>query len=405
MGNHVFMCYADADSDFVLPLAKNLKARGVPVWLDKLDISPKEDWDQAIDQAINECSDFLIVLSPTSVKSKEVRGELRLALDENKPILPVLYRPCRIPRQLRTIQYVDFTSCRPDDDTTLAKLLRALGTAEPVARQEETRKEEPPPPEKAEQKPPIPQQDHRQADPTANNRQFWSLPYGEPEWITVPAGEFWMGSAQGARNEKPVHRLLVPEFRIARTPVTNAQYQLYVQATGAAPPQHWKDGQPPKEKLAHPVVYITWQDAGAYCEWLSSVTGKKVRLPTEAEWEKAARGDQDRREYPWGDQFNKTKCNSAESGIGETSPVGAFPTGASPYGCLDMSGNVWEWVQDWYDADYYGPTRNPKGPVSGEYRIVRGGSWSDTPRLVRVSFRGRYIPDPRSDLVGFRCAQ
>src|SRR5690606_19684012 len=148
--------------------------------------------------------------------------------------------------------------------------------------------------------------------------------------------------------EKPAHHLFVPEFRIARTPVTNAQYYLYIQATHAQPPSYWEDGQPPKDKLSHPVVAVRWDDASQYCEWVSTVTGKLVRLPTEAEWEKAARGDKDLREYPWGDEFDGIKCNTTELGLGDTSPVGIFPSGASPYGCLDMSGNVWEWVQDWY---------------------------------------------------------
>ena len=120
--------------------------------------------------------------------------------------------------------------------------------------------------------------------------QYWSLPYGEPEWVTIPVGEFWMGSGPEDQmafdSERPVHRLFVPEFRIARTPVTNAQYQLYIQAMGAEPPKHWEDGQPPKDKFTHPVVNVSWDDACRYCEWLSKVTGKGIRLPTEAEWEK-----------------------------------------------------------------------------------------------------------------------
>src|SRR5262249_55866910 len=135
--------------------------------------------------------------------------------------------------------------------------------------------------------------------------QYWSLPYGEPQWITIPAGEFWMGSDSGDRytypDEQPAHRLFLPEFQIARTPITNAQYAFYVQATDAKPPQYWEDGQPPKEKLEHPVVNVSWHDACEYGAWLSQVLGKQVRLPTEAEWEKAARGDRDKRAYPWGE--------------------------------------------------------------------------------------------------------
>lgn len=208
-------------------------------------------------------------------------------------------------------------------------------------------------------------------------------------------------------SERPVQRLFVPEFRISRTPVTNAQYQLYIQAVGARPPEHWEDGQPSRDKLTRPVVNVSWDDACAYCEWLSRVAGKHVRLLTEAEWEKAARGDQDKRVYPWGDQFDVVKCNSWELSLHDTSPVGLFVAGASPYGCLDMSGNVWEWVQDWYDREYYqrGSDRNLQGPDTGDFKVLRGGSWSNVPRSVGVSSRVGDDPGYRDGVIGFRCAQ
>ena len=120
---------------------------------------------------------------------------------------------------------------------------------------------------------------------------------------------------------------------------------------GAKAPDDWADGQPPKDKLHHPVVNVTWHDACAYCRWLSEVTGKAIALPSEAEWEKAARGDQDQRAYPWGDAFDMLRCNSDELGLEDTTPVGIFPTGASPYGCLDMAGNVWEWTRSLWGED------------------------------------------------------
>jgi formylglycine-generating enzyme required for sulfatase activity len=216
-----------------------------------------------------------------------------------------------------------------------------------------------------------------------------------------------MGDDQGEDNERPAHRLFVPGFRMARVPITNAQYQLYVQATGVQPPGHWQGGQPPVDKLEHPVVFVSWDDACLYCGWLSQVTGKHIRLPTEVEWEKAARGDKDKRRYPWGDEFDATKCNSAQSYLEDTSPVGAFPAGASPYGCLDMSGNVWEWVQNWYNRDYYkqGSERNLRGPSSGEARVLRGGSWGNLPGFARVSNRHWCGPGFLNDNIGLRCAQ
>ncbi len=128
-------------------------------------------------------------------------------------------------------------------------------------------------------------------------------------------------------------------------PITNAQYLLFVQATGHRAPSHWEDGRPPRGLESHPVVNVSWHDAMAYCRWLSEVTGKSITLPSEAQWEKAARGDRDTREYPWGDDWDPNRCNNSELGIGDTTPVGIFPEGASPYGCLDMVGNTWEWTR------------------------------------------------------------
>jgi hypothetical protein len=130
MGDHVFICYARNDQNFVLELATKLKEHGVPVWIDQWDIPPSTDWDQAIDEAVDHCAHFLIVLSPAAIESREVRGELRLALDKNKPIVPVLYEPCDIPRQLRLIQYVDYRNRGPDDATALAQVLGIMGISE-----------------------------------------------------------------------------------------------------------------------------------------------------------------------------------------------------------------------------------------------------------------------------------
>ncbi len=125
-------------------------------------------------------------------------------------------------------------------------------------------------------------------------------------------------------------------------PITKAQYLLYFQARGVEPPEDWIDNQPPRKLASHPVVKVSWHDALYYCEWLSQVTCKTIRLRSEAEWEKAASGDQAQRRYPWGDIFDPANCNAYELGLGDTSPVSVFPAGASPYGVLDLSGNVWE---------------------------------------------------------------
>ena len=232
---------------------------------------------------------------------------------------------------------------------------------------------------------------------------YWTAPYGEPEWVEIPAGEFMMGSEKGEKREKPVHRVHVDSYAIARVPVTNAQYQLFVTATGYSVPEHWQDGRPPKELESHPVVYVSWRDALAYCHWLGQMTGKEITLPTEAEWEKAARGDKDDREYPWGDSFDRLRCNSSELSLGSTTPVGIFPDGASPYGVLDMSGNVWEWSQSKYVAYPYRPgDGRDMTDESDDGRVLRGGSWLRDQGLARAAYRRYNRPPNRSGNVGFR---
>ena len=236
--------------------------------------------------------------------------------------------------------------------------------------------------------------------------------------VHIPAGEFLMGSDEGdpdaEDDEHPQHTAYVGEFWIDETEVTNAQYRKCVETGVCRAPTTCDYGEPiysDSSKADHPVVCVSWWDAKTYCEW----AGK--RLPTEAEWEKAARGTDGRR-YPWGNSFDGSKVNfcdvnceldwkdsGADDGYQRTAPVGSYPKGASPYGALDMAGNVWEWCQDWCDEDYYAssPQRDPQGPSSGESRVIRGGSWCFNEWSVRAALRLRGAPDfPNYDL-GFRC--
>jgi len=228
--------------------------------------------------------------------------------------------------------------------------------------------------------------------------------------VAVPAGWFWMGSEEGEQDEKPMRRVWLDSFLIDRYPVTNAQYAFYLQETGIEKPLYWNDDK--CNDPNQPIVGISWAEAMAYCAWRSKKEGAQYTLPAEAQWEKAARGD-DKRKYPWGNQLPDKK--RAPTGILEKMPnVGVCELGRSPYGVSDLVGNVWNWCGDWYDKEYYrnSPERNPKGPVNGIRKVVRGGNFvflgccSGTPAYaLRTSRRNAFHPSIQKKSIGFRCVK
>lgn len=232
--------------------------------------------------------------------------------------------------------------------------------------------------------------------------------------VLVQAGPFPMGvppgDRDGGRDEYPRHEVSLDAFYIDKYEVTNGRYLEFVKATGHRTPQHptdpsrnvWRGGLMPESIADRPVINADWYDADAYCQW----AGK--RLPTEAEWEKAARGTDDRR-FPWGNVEPTPKhLNYNQRWIGEKTlmPVGSYEAGKSPYGAYDMAGNVWEWVADWYDPMYYekSPARNPKGPATGTRKVLRSSGWQVETPLVRIFTRVPSDPLVRNDSTGFRCA-
>lgn len=256
----------------------------------------------------------------------------------------------------------------------------------------------------------------------------------------IPGGEFLMGSDTAGEEEGPLHTVMVEDFYISRYPVTNAQYQQFVVDVGYHEPQNWTGNRPPKVKENHPVVLITWFDAYNYCIWLRLKTGRSYRLPTEAEWEKAARGGKHlytgnnphpERSYPWGLTFAKHKCNTVESRLGDSTPIGYYvPADVSPYGISDLAGNVWEWTGSLWTPYPYNASDGRESinvyprpildPQSHEYRfegpppdlkmdaytklVMRGGSWGLNRNYARCSSRIWSSAGNSGEFGGFRLA-
>lgn len=228
-----------------------------------------------------------------------------------------------------------------------------------------------------------------------------------PEMAAVPASKCPMGASV---SHEGVHKEDVAAFRIARAPVTNAEYRLFVLASGHPPPGRnsvgnketiWTGTSFPPAVADHPVVNVSWNDAAAYCAWLAKATGKPFRLPTEEEWEIAARGGLKGKPYPWGDGIDKTAAWHGMKWIGPETLMPADFGRANPYGLYGMAGNVWQWVEDWYV-----PTFNGR-PVEEElklYKVLRGGSWADEEGFLTVNYRNYHPPDFKDFFIGFRVA-
>jgi len=384
----------------VRELYRKLRAEAwIQPWLDEEELYPGQDWNLEIEKAVEAADAILVCLSGNSItKEGYVQRELRIVLDyaDYKPegtlyIIPVRLEECEPPRRLRAWQYADYF---PENarERALQRLLVSLKRrADSLGL-------------KAEASSPV-----ISAPPvkpvTDSNKLILS---NGMEFMRVPAGKFLMGSTRQNKiadeNERPQQIVDIPyDYWMARYPVTNELYDAYVKTKGGKHPvEDWEN------KKDHPVVNVSWHDAMDYCRWLNDLlkgelpSGLVLRLSTEAEWEKAARGEKGS-EWPWGNEFNANNCNSLGGGKNDTTPAGMYsPQGDSPYGCADMAGNVWEWTHSLFKNYPYKPNDGREDEQLGGVRAVRGGAFDALDGLVRCAVRLMLDSDSRYKNLGFR---
>ncbi len=400
----VFLCHAKEDKPAVRELYHQLTAEGwMDVWLDEIKLLPGQNWDMEIEKAV-EVSDAVIVCLSNNSVTKEgfVQSEMSFILDiaRTKPeesifVIPLRLENCHVPRRLRLYQYVDYF---PASNRSWA-YERVIGSLR--KRGENLGLHDSSNPTHSLSSPSI----SNPTFPRQNEKKTFRVNLGSSviEFIHIPRGDFLMGSKKENRmaleNEFPQHTASIPyDYLISRFPITNTQYaEFALDKIGI-----------PKGQENHPVVEVSWYDAQRYIARLNKKFKNILparyafRLPSESEWEKAARGGSGR-EWPWGNEFDESKCNSEEGGKGGTTPVGMYsPRGDSMYNVADMAGNVWEWTRSRLMSYPYDATDGREDEDVSDQRVVRGGSFFGNLRSVRTGFRARNIPDLTFIYLGFR---
>ena len=451
MTDQIFISYSKKDSDFAHKLADDLAAAGFKIWIDDKSISGGNLWRETIEQNLKLAGEVIVVVSPNSMTSEWVMLEGTLAYGWEKQLFPILIQPVEnLPPWLEEYQWIDFVST--PHKIAFDSLVNALTPPDPIrdlldqqfqAYQqtgalmgeiilsviEDNIDIQAISAEKRE----LIELSRLQASKAKRRRQLYillgilffsvalvlttlgvtgnlsrliyrPLPM---EMVEIPAGTFLMGSAITdpiyEEDELPQRNVYLDTYKIGKTEVTKKQYRQCIKAGVCRTISPLEFLETDQENF--PVTFVDWEDATAFCRWYG------YRLPTEAEWEKAARGENDGRIFPWGDQLPDCERTTLLGCTEGPVPVGEHEENASPYGVLDMSGNVWEWVADWYGSDYYAiaPNVNPPGPATREennyYRVLRGGAATDKKEQLRIANRRGDSPDTRNHLIGFRCVQ
>jgi formylglycine-generating enzyme required for sulfatase activity len=421
------------EDDFTAQLVADLQGAGAHVWVDVADIHDG-DFLHRINTALASTDWLVVVLTPAALRSQPVNMEVNAAINlvwqrRMRGVIPTVAQACEpteIPPTWATLQRYDATR---DYHTALAGLLQALGlsassasaAAPPVSFASSPTQTLPllgpaPAPAGA-----TPAEHLTPASLYTLGFRGYTLGSGVecvlPPICPIPGGVFTMGSdithdKRAREDEVPPFPILVGNFAIGRCPVTVAEYACAVSARAVDEPSilgyikrtEWRN------QLSHPddpVVCVSWLEVSKYTRWLARITNQPWRLPTEAEWEKMARWDAQARQarlYPWGDVFDSARCNTKENDFGTITPVGRFPTGASPYGALDVAGNVWEWTGSLYKPYPYDPTDGREYQQSPDARVLRGGSYDNKARFARAAHRKHIGQETFFRNRGFRLA-
>jgi formylglycine-generating enzyme required for sulfatase activity len=422
--HQVFISYAREKDDstdsktnrqVVDVICSALESEGITYWIDHQYIDAGDKFSKEIKKAMTKSKVMVLIVSSNADRSDWVDREVHYALNIKLNIIPFCIRePC--PEEdleflLSNRDWI-YSSTTPSE-TDLNRLIKAVRRHLGKEPKETTKSTEriivkeqlDPVKEEIEEPGEIPEDVEAVKSKAQrvykNKKGFWEADYGDGiVMVYIPLGEFIMGS-NDYDNEKPSHTVFLDGYWMGKYEVTFDQYDKFCEETNKRKPNDdgWGRGK-------RAVNNVSWNDAAAYCGWLSKKIGLKFKLPTEAQWEKAARGT-DKRTYPWGNQEPNKDLAKFNVDNGKTEPVGSYPRGESPNGILDMAGNVWEWCNDWYAGDYYknSPDKNPQGPESGTYRVLRGGSWESDAAVIRCANRFKYVPYLRDNDVGFRLCQ
>jgi formylglycine-generating enzyme required for sulfatase activity len=466
---HIFISYSHKDMAYAKKLVLALEQEGFTPWVDeRLDYGSQ--WPLELQEHLDTCEAFIVLMTPNSLASEWVQSELSRAKRKNKPIFPLLLAGDETWLSVESTQYMDVRGgvlppekfyqqlagatprrsghlpvleTTPEPSAPEPSAPRAAGFSPSGVNQKQLltlaasaggvvlllivgllglpKLFSPPPTATFTTVPTltVTLEPTQTITPTLSPTETPTLrptltatPFPAEivdaqgvSMVFVPAGKFTMGSENGDLNEKPVHEVFLDSFYIDKFEVTNAHYRDCVLADGCQAPLQFTsytraDYYDSSQFDDYPVVYVTWEMAKKYCEW------RGARLPTEAEWEKAARGT-DKRLYPWGAGIDASRANYKQN-MGDTTAVGSYENGKSPYGAYDMTGNVWEWVADWFQENYYvtlgNNAVNPQGPKSGQEKVLRGGSFYYGDYVSRTSNRGWSGPTDLGAGFGIRCA-